>query len=515
MLNNLHTTQRGKYVPDTMLNPVLTTDVIVTGEPWPPKTQRERLIRYAQNKMLYTGKHDLVYDQWASMIADNPDVQRALVYIAVNLPGAITRLVADLLYGEAGANLHATCQNAQATEALTRILDDCHMLQAAYETGGLGASYRGDGVYKVYLQDGQARIVSQPAQYWFPIASSANIKEIERHIIAWPVQIGDKKYLRKEIHERGYILNYAYELEGNQIGQQVDLATVGESRPEREDTGLRGFTVFHNPNLALDDELFGLDDYMDLDSLFPVYNVLLSRNDLILMKHSDPNMYGPEDNLEPDPNDPDKLRVRTSGGYFPVGPDEAPPGYLEWDGKLEAAFKQMETLLQAIYLVSETSPAAFGLDKEGGTAESGRALRFRLMRTIAKVQRKRIYADTCLKDLFETALQLEASRGIGKYTPERPSIDWQDGLPNDPLEDAQLTQTRGVERSMTTVDAIQMLDKVDEATARKRAAEIQAEMDAALPSFARSPFSAGAFNLNNTNTQTGTGEQGTEGGTEE
>lgn len=495
-LSNRHTTHRANTIPDTTLNPVLTEDVVVTGKPWPPSTQQERLLRYAQNKLLYVGRHDQVYAQWASAVTDNPEVQRALVYIAVNLPGAITRLVADLLYGEAGENLHASCQSPETQKALERILSDNHVLQTAYETGGLGASYRGDGVYKVYLENGRARIVSQPAQFWFPIASSANIKQIEKHVIAWPVTIGERKYLRKEVHDRGVILNFAYELEGNQIGPAVTLETVGETRPEREETGLPGFTVFHNPNLALDDELFGLDDYADLDTLFPVYNVLLSRNDLILMKHSDPNMYGPGSNLEPDPKDPLKLRVRTAGGYFPVEPGEEPPGYLVWDGKLEAAFEQLKLLREAIYLVSETSPAAFGLETEGGVAESGRALRFRLMRTIAKVNRKWLYADPCLKDVMEAALQFEAAKGAGGFTPERPSIDRQDGLPNDPLEEAQLAQTRGVERSMTTADAIKTLDKVDEDTAKKRAEEIKAERDAALPSFGRSPFSSSGLKLN-------------------
>ena len=115
MLTNRHTTQRTTSISDTTLNPVLMSDVIIPGESWPPKTQHGRLLRYAQNKMLYTGQHDRVYGQWASMVSDNPDVQRALVYIAVNLPGAITRLVADLLYGEAGENLHATCQGPEAS----------------------------------------------------------------------------------------------------------------------------------------------------------------------------------------------------------------------------------------------------------------------------------------------------------------------------------------------------------------------------------------------------------------
>jgi hypothetical protein len=485
----IRTTQRASRMPDSILNPVMTTDELVKGQPWPPKSQKARLIRYAQNKLLYAGRHDQVYQQWASMITDNPDTQRALVYIAVNLPGAITRLVADLLYGEQGENLGMTVKNEKAQAALTRILSDNHVQQVAYETGGLGASYRGDGVYKVYLQDNKARIVSQPAQNWFPVADSGNVKEISKHILAWEVTIGDQKYLRKETHLKGQIINEAFKLDGTTIGNKVNLADVGVTkRPEVESTGVDRFLVIHCPNIALDDELFGLDDYEDLDTLFPVYNTLLSRNDLILMKHSDPNMYGPEDNLIPDPDKPDRYTVKTGGNYFGVPQGSEPPGYLTWDGQLEAAFKQLEQIAQAIYIVSETSPAAFGLDTEGGAAESGRALRFRLMRTIAKTSRKKLYADPALKDLLEVAMLLETAKGGGGYEVERPSIDWRDGLPNDPLEEVQIVQARGVDKSMTRKDAIMSLDGVDEKTAEERAAEIQEEMDASLPEFGRSGF---------------------------
>jgi hypothetical protein len=484
----IRTTQRTTRIPDSILNPVLTADELVKGNPWPPKSQKARLIRYAQNKLLYAGRHDQVYQQWASMITDNPDTQRALVYIAVNLPGAITRLVADLLYGEMGESMHATCKDEKASKGLKHILADNHFQRVAYETGGLGASYRGDGVYKVYLENGLARIVSQPAQNWFPVASAGNVKEIAQHILAWEVKVGDQKYLRKEIHTKGQIVNLAYKLDGTTIGDKVNLSAVGEQRSEVEDTGLKDrFLVFHNPNLALDDELFGLDDYEDLDSLFPVLNTLLSRTDLILMKHSDPNMYGPEDSLIPDPDKPGQSIVKTGGKFFAVPQGSEAPGYLTWDGQLEPGFKQLEAVLNAIYLVSETSPAAFGLDKEG-QAESGRALRFKLMRTLAKVARKKLYADPCVKDVLETAMMIEAAKGSGKYTPERPSIEWQDGLPSDPLEDAQIVQARGVTQSMTTKDAIMYLDGVDETTAEQRAEEIQDEKDAALPEFGRSGF---------------------------
>ena len=64
-----------------------------------------------------------------------------------------------------------------------------------------------------------------------------------------------------------------------------------------------------------------------------------------------------------------------------------------------------------LFLFSETSPSAYGLDK-GGVAESGRALKFRLLRTIAKKHRKQLYYDDGLKELLTTAQEFAKANGL-------------------------------------------------------------------------------------------------------
>ncbi len=63
---------------------------------------------------------------------------------------------------------------------------------------------------------------------------------------------------------------------------------------------------------------------------------------------------------------------------------DQPPSYITWDAHLTAAFTQFDKLLDLLFMLSETAPSAFGLDKFG-VAESGRALRLRLLRTLAKM----------------------------------------------------------------------------------------------------------------------------------
>ena len=59
-------------------------------------------------------------------------------------------------------------------------------------------------------------------------------------------------------------------------------------------------------------------------------------------------MYGPDTALEHDPTT-GQWGYRSGGKYFPVGKDEQPPGYVTWDGQLEAAFKQIDLLMEQLH----------------------------------------------------------------------------------------------------------------------------------------------------------------------
>jgi hypothetical protein len=72
-----------------------------------------------------------------------------------------------------------------------------------------------------------------------------------------------------------------------------------------------------------------------------------------------------------------------------------------------------------------------------------------------------------------------------KYNPEVPSIDWQDGLPDDELEEATIAGQRVENGTMSQQTVIMRLDKVDEKAAQKELEQIRQEKNAALPSFAR------------------------------
>jgi len=186
-------------------------------------------------------------------------------------------------------------------------------------------------------------------------------------------------------------------------------------------------------NILTTDRVTGLDDYSDLDSIIQELEVRIAQISRILDKHADPNMYGPDTALEHDPAT-GQWGYRGGGKYFPVSQGEQPPGYVTWDGQLEAAFRQIDLLMEQLYILSETSAAAFGQLKSG-LAESGTALRRLMMAPLAKVNRIRMRFDPALKEVLWLASRLEKAQGMsGAVVLEDIHIDWKDGLPDDEQE---------------------------------------------------------------------------------
>ncbi|NLW47430.1 MAG: phage portal protein [Firmicutes bacterium] len=499
-------------------------DLIVVGGKWPLTDTEEasRMERYRINNLLFRNRYEDVWQQWHERVTRNWDKEDLrIAFVVSNFCKVLTLLCADLLYGEQGETFGATCTNDKANEGLQKLITDNHFNITAYEVSGIDTSKNGDGVYKLMVEDGQVKIYGQPASNWFPLVERDNIKKIKAHILAWKETYNGNDYVRKEVHEKGRIHNLAYLLSGSDIQRQVKLSELGLSRlvngeeveyPEQEDTRLPDdFLIVHNPNWGLTEQIYGVDDYEDVDTLVSELAVMLSRNSMVLAKHTDPNMYGEYTYLEQEalPDGRVEYRLPSGGTFYPVSADGKPPGYLTWDGRLEAAEKHIDRLIESLFYVSETSPAAFGLDKAAVT-ESGAALKKRLIRTLAKVNRKKIYADPAIKDVLEIAQKLDNEWSSSSYTPERPTIKWEDGLPNDPKEETEIVGMRVNDGTISRLEAIMVLDKCDKETAEKKLEQIQKEQDAALPVFGRSQTIGGGQPPNNP-FQQGTGGRGTTG----
>jgi len=212
-----------------------------------------------------------------------------------------------------------------------------------------------------------------------------------------------------------------------------------------EYTGVDEFLFVHWPNYKLL-RWWGQSDNAMVESLQNALNNRETQLNDVLDKHADPAMYGPQAFLDEEGN----LRMSGGGGrYFGVEPDEVPPSYLTWDGHIEEVHAEIKRLYKAICDNAEVSMALTGME-EGGI-ESGRALMYRLIRSLAMKARKAEYLKSALEELIRTVQKLKVVflDGNEEDITEEPMRDWEgkvfpveiklkNNLPNDVEENVKM-----------------------------------------------------------------------------
>jgi hypothetical protein len=449
-------------------------------ETWPPEGHQKRLENYALYRLLFAGKHDEVYSRVQQWLDKEHD--KTIVYIVANFAGLISKICADLLFGEQIKVIIGE-EDSEERKALNNIVINNKLHTRCYEMS-LASSFRGDAVFKARFgkpaawDKEKAIIEAVPPSYFFPHLNGDNIQEMTGCTLAWEKKLGDKKYLRKEIHTPGLIENELWQLDGSKVKGRVKLSTLGEyvGLPESQETGYPGLLVEHVPNWRLDDMFWGISDYADLESMFDELNNRVSKISRILDKHSDPKLILPPGMMKYDERN--KRWYINKEDLQVVEVDQAEvgdlPRYLVWDAQLEAAFKQIDKLLDLLMMMSEVSPSVFGMDKNG-IAESGRALKFRLLRTLAKVNRKKLYFDQGLKNILYAAQVLDVTHGKASYEPQVPRIEWADGLPADPLEQSEIEANRMAAGNTSLESSVRRMDGLDDEGLKEELDRIQKE----------------------------------------
>ncbi len=438
------------------------------GAPWPPPSELERISLYKQNRDLFEGEHNKVFKDWIRLLRDD---QKATLEIILNWPKRLSTLFADLLLGEP-PGVEAGDEGSQEQEVVTRIIEDNNLFNTAYEVA-LDVSRFGVGLFKI-RHDERAIVEAQTPLVWFPVVQPDNVKDVSAHVLGWDYEAEEQtiwgarmqRYLKLEIHEKGRITTRLHKLAAGNIAGLVEESIV--------QTGVDDFLVVPVFNLSTSDRLTGLDDYSDLDSIVQELEIRMAQISRILDKHADPNMYGPDTALEQDPAT-GQWEYRGGGKYFPVGQGEQPPGYVTWDGQLEAAFKQIDLLMEQLYILSETSAAAFGQLK-AGLAESGTALRRLMVAPLAKTNRIRLRFDPALRKVLLLASGLEVAQSVKEAVKlEEIHITWQDGLPDDDMEETQIESTRYTAGLTSLESALMRLDGLEGEALQAEIDRIKAE----------------------------------------
>lgn len=501
--------------------------LFATGEYYPPARDVPRLARYRRGRTIFDGRHPEIYDRASSLLKDTPHAsQLKTLFIAVNLMDILLTKPADLLTGEPPTYESGKGPGSREQERLDSIVEENDLTLTAHELT-IGGGYRGDSFLKTYfasradvteteelgLPAPESRlepiIEAVPANIVFPELSRGSRKKFSAINVAWIDWVeepGGKivrwlygkptsyvPYLVVERYVPGYIVYERYELTeagvNSEWGVPISTYLIGDQiATGREvdvvETGTPELLIRHIPYKSVDDRWEGINGVEKLESVLSAINERLAQIDYILWKHSDPWMYGPED--IGDDGDSTAGALRGGGRYIPISKEDQAPGYMVWEGQLEAAFKELDILLGLVYQMSETPQWLFGTtlaNDKGGTGTShtdSGAIKARFMPILAKVNRIRAHVDRALRDAIWTAMQLEnfANRGVDAwvpYEPVYPRIVWRDGLPIDEKEAAEVANIRtGGKPTQSVHDAVKTLDGVDDA----QAAEIITRIDA-------------------------------------
>lgn len=456
---------------------------------FPYPNAKDRLNGYEYYDRLFNGQH---FDAFTIKV-DDPKYTKEynrLRYIAANFAGLISKVAADFLFSEP---LSVSAQNNQ--EWFDALVHENSLHVQNYESE-LGNSAKGDALYKLRIgkrnsEDEKSTIIIEditPAIY-FPHLEQFNVRQKpQKEELAWKFKHGDKEYLRQEIHTPGKIEYHVYLLNGGKIAAEVldPVSELGFSEWEpEEETGIDRNLLVHIPNWKTGSRYFGISDYFDLDSLFYAINNRLTKTDNILDKHSDPILAVPEGVLDED----GKVRKEKLGMIeIPDGAQgtQGKPEYIVWNANLDSAFKEIDKLMELLLMISETSPDIFGMGK--GQSDSGRALKYKLLRTIAKAARKKLYYDRAIKEVLYISqllakahpdVEVGGMKFVGKV--EVPELEWQDGIPIDEKEQIENEVMRMDAGLTTTKDAIKRIDNVDDEAAQKTAEEINKENSLTIP----------------------------------
>jgi hypothetical protein len=431
------------------------------GQPWPPKSERERIDQYTENQRLRDGQFSEAWPDLVKYLRKGQTTEG--LSFCLDYPNIITTRTADLIIGNPPdfelpvITNEATGEETENPEEskVTALVERVNFLEILDALIG-NVDALGDGVLKCILTIDEAgtkqvKILNIDPYHWFPIVKRGT-DEILQHVLAFKysdkdAQGNDVCYLEVEIHDKKQIEHRLYSLNTSKIKDRTssytsdtiqeqlpwDEATTGIKEIEPNPIGDFLVVTCHNQS----DGVFGKSSYkpslkMILKKLIIRYSLENDVEDVF----TKPTFFGPQEYAEPDPIT--KKPTFHPGNYLgipasdPHSPPPVVPGALVWDAHLGDNQVSKESLLQRLFDMSEMSPVLFASAvSTGDRALSGTALRLHLLNTLAKCSRIKRKVDGAARKALNIGLQLEDTPVQGLF------VEWHDSVPRMPMEEAQ------------------------------------------------------------------------------
>lgn len=416
-------------------------DIIAPGKPWPPedKDERGRMTEHAANRQLYAELHEGIFPRYSRYLNDgNNDDKKVKVFFG--WPGMATSSYMDLLLGE----------------GIT--IDPPDLYDAPNEEVFIDSSRYGVGLYEI-TQDGIG--VLNPENVYF-VVDPHNIRAVSSYIAFSYLEYYSKTFIKFTIHSTGQIQHAVYELANGKLGDRWDLVKfpqferLAAFKNGVQQTGVDVPLVVRVDNSLSSERYYGRSDYTpSVHALVEILDQAFARRREVLGKFARPVPMVPESAMRFDHSRQKWVFKTENAIILKEGAQNA--AYLTWAAELGSVEREIEQTMTQLLAALKLSRVLIAGENEG-QAESGTALRLRLIPTLAKVSKFATALRGTLPIVLSLKSKLNAALGMPGpvYDPEDITITLADGIPEDPAETAQIGLVRA-----QTLSALKMAGILD------------------------------------------------------
>ena len=405
-------------------------------------------------------------------------------WVPIDFFGMLARLSRHYTFGPE-FEIQGRPATAPADAAVRRIARENNLTELLAQCAE-SATALGDVVLRVDVEDRedeetgetgpQALIRYVHPCHYFPEFEPLDVTRVRSVTLAWVVPVSGSDFaVIREIHVPGEVRFAANRWTSTGLGPALPdlLAQYGlEEGPHA--TGIDEIPVVHYGHQQRAGRHWGLSEFDRVRRIIFALENRISQEDEVLEKHSRPKLIVGPGLLGED----GKARL---ADFDVIEMDPSlierafKPEYLTWALQVEGMKHEIEKLEEYLFMTTETSPASFGLERDGSQVESARALRFKAHRTVNKIQDARVAWESRLRALFRIAQKREIEAGAD-YARGPIRIWWPDPILEDDVQEVQDYVSRKAAGIVSRVRAIRDLDGLSQPEAEAEVQEILQDM---------------------------------------
>lgn len=422
---------------------------ISEGQPWPPTDADEaaRLKEHEFNEALYNNLHDTIFPKYAAYLADKADDDKKVTII--------------LGWGEKATTSYVNLVIGEPPDV--ELNGEDYFVERPDEEVLIDVSRLGFGLYEV-SQDGITCI--NPRRVYL-VTDPGNFRKVLAYVVFATFDQPDPEggqeplhYVKFTIYTPGKTQHQIYQIvkrsvinlpgseyvlfgSGQVLKGPLKLADFPAFAGLQVDTngvqlpGVDEMLIVRVDNALSSDRRYGRSDYSGIAGLLEALELSFARREEVLAKFARPVFMAPESAFNHFNFSKDVWEIRMEEPLM-LEPGSNEAKFLTWQAELGAVERAIEDKMDQLLYALDLSRVLLAGKDAGGVA-SGAAL---IVRLIPSLSRARKYANA-LKAAIPKVLSLDAKlkaalgQGGTTFEPEAIQVTFNNGIPRDPLQDAQ------------------------------------------------------------------------------